>query len=168
MNNDNTVEVITGKIKWYNQDKGFGFIISPDIDRDIFLHFSSLDKAGFKNIDTNDQVVCEISYGPHGLQVIKILEIKFAEKEKWIPPAFLGRGDVYNPDIIEMSGEVKWFNPMKGFGFILPDDNGLDIFFHACILNGAGYDFIDPGVRVAIKVVNTKKGREAREMVILG
>ena len=59
------------------------------------------------------------------------------------------------------NGTVKWFNPTKGFGFIVPDDGGKDVFVHISILRPSGIAHLPEGQAVVMRVVETPKGREA-------
>ena len=55
----------TGTVKWFNPEKGFGFISQPS-GPDVFVHFSAIEGAGYRNLDENDQVEFEITSGPKG------------------------------------------------------------------------------------------------------
>jgi CspA family cold shock protein len=66
-----------------------------------------------------------------------------------------------------VEGAVKWFNPDKGFGFVGCEDGGKDVFVHASIVERAGLRSLDEGQRVAMKVVQTQKGREAISVALL-
>jgi CspA family cold shock protein len=57
--------VATGTVKWFNPDKGFGFISQPS-GPDVFVHFSAIEGAGYRNLDENDKVEFEITSGPKG------------------------------------------------------------------------------------------------------
>jgi cold shock protein len=59
--------VTTGTVKWFNPDKGFGFITREDGD-DVFVHFSAIQGEGFKNLDENQKVEFDVTQGPKGLQ----------------------------------------------------------------------------------------------------
>ena len=63
-------------------------------------------------------------------------------------------------------GTVKWFNDAKGFGF-LAQDGGKDVFVHISVLQSAGMGPLTDGQRVAMKIVETPKGREAVEISLL-
>lgn len=61
----------TGKVKWFNEQKGFGFISRDDGD-DVFVHFSEINSAGFKTLAENQEVSFEIKEGPKGLQAANV------------------------------------------------------------------------------------------------
>jgi CspA family cold shock protein len=163
------IERIESKVKWYNPEKGYGFLVPEDETTDIFMHFSVLDAAGCRRVEEGDSIVCDIGPGKRGRQVLRVLEVKFAARDHRFAPALLGpRAPSFDPDTLEdVEGEVKWFNPSKGFGFIYPDDGGRDIFLHASVLRAAGYESLEPGVRVVIKVSSSERGREARILTIM-
>ncbi len=55
-----------GTVKWFNADKGFGFITQEDGGPDLFVHFSAIEGAGYRNLDENDKVEFEVTSGPKG------------------------------------------------------------------------------------------------------
>ena len=61
-----------GRVKWFNEKKGFGFI-SEDDGNDIFVHFSAIKRDGFKSLDEGDEVEFEVSQGPKGLQATNVV-----------------------------------------------------------------------------------------------
>ena len=60
-----------GRVKWFNEKKGYGFI-SRDDGSDVFVHFSSIKKDGFKTLYEGDEVEFEVSQGPKGLQATDV------------------------------------------------------------------------------------------------
>ena len=64
----------TGKVKWFNERKGFGFISRDDGD-DVFVHFSEISSAGFKTLAENQEVSFEITEGPKGLQATNVVAL---------------------------------------------------------------------------------------------
>jgi CspA family cold shock protein len=61
-----------GRVKWFNEKKGFGFI-SKDDGNDVFVHFSAIRRDGFKSLDEGDEVEFEVSQGPKGLQATNVV-----------------------------------------------------------------------------------------------
>ena len=61
-----------GRVKWFNEKKGFGFISKDDGD-DVFVHFSAIKRDGFKSLDEGDEVEFEVSQGPKGLQATNVV-----------------------------------------------------------------------------------------------
>ncbi|HBD9410839.1 TPA: cold-shock protein [Legionella pneumophila] len=64
-------------------------------------------------------------------------------------------------------GEVKWFNNAKGWGFIIPEGGGEDIFVHFSSIHGNGYKTLVPGQAVTYDVVNGERGLHASNVVAL-
>ncbi len=63
-----------GRVKWFNEKKGFGFI-SRDDGNDVFVHFSAIKRDGFKSLYEGDEVEFEVSQGPKGLQATNVVVI---------------------------------------------------------------------------------------------
>jgi CspA family cold shock protein len=62
----------TGVVKWFNADKGFGFITPDDGGADVFAHFSAISASGFRSLDENQKVEFEVTQGQKGLQAENI------------------------------------------------------------------------------------------------
>ena len=62
----------TGTVKWFNADKGFGFIAPDDGGQDLFAHFSSISSSGFRTLDENQKVEFDVEQGQKGLQAANI------------------------------------------------------------------------------------------------
>jgi CspA family cold shock protein len=65
---------ITGRVKWFNDAKGFGFI-ERDGGPDVFVHYSAIQADGFRSLKENDQVEFEVREGPKGLQAANVLKV---------------------------------------------------------------------------------------------
>ena len=65
----------TGVVKWFNADKGFGFISPEDGSADVFAHFSAINSGGFRSLEENQRVQFEVQQGPKGLQAANIIVI---------------------------------------------------------------------------------------------
>ena len=78
---ENASECIEAKVKWYNSEKGYGFLVEENGRGDIFLHFSALDAAGCRRVDPGDVVICNIGSGKNGRQVHQIVGIKVSQEK---------------------------------------------------------------------------------------
>ncbi|WP_405643373.1 cold-shock protein [Streptomyces uncialis] len=66
----------TGTVKWFNADKGFGFIQQDDGGADVFVHFSAIDADGYRSLDENQRVEYDVSQGPKGPQAERVVPIR--------------------------------------------------------------------------------------------
>jgi CspA family cold shock protein len=63
-----------GKVKWFNNQKGYGFI-TPESGKDVFVHFSAIQGDGYKSLQEGDEVEFEIEQGPKGEQATKVVKV---------------------------------------------------------------------------------------------
>jgi cold shock protein len=150
---------VRASVKWFNAIKGFGFVTPGDGSPDAFLHVSALRRAGFEDVPQGTEVLCEIVQGPKGPQVARILEV--AEGSAAMPD------EPFADEGTTIGGSVKWFRPEKGFGFVVADDGGKDVFVHKSVLRRCGLQTLEDGKRVTMAVANGAKGREATWISII-
>ncbi len=151
-------------VKWYNADKGFGFVQLADGSGDAFLHVSVVERSGRDSIPPGATLAVRAGQGPKGPQVSEILSVDSSTAQQEPPRRARPERPMYPPTdraAVEESGTVKWYNAMKGFGFIASDRGGKDIFVHASALERAGITGLTEGQRVAVDVIDGRKGREA-------
>lgn len=67
-----SVVEMKGKVKWFNNAKGFGFVIVEGVDEDLFAHYSTIRMDGYKTLKAGQPVTCEVVQGPRGLHAINI------------------------------------------------------------------------------------------------
>jgi len=153
-------------VKWFNAEKGFGFVEVEGGSGDAFLHVSVLQRAGADSVAPGAQLRVRVGPGQKGQQVTEVLEIK----EGTAPPppqrsGGFGGGPRFTPPPPgsgeEMRGIVKWYNPTKGFGFVTPESGGKDVFIHATALERSGMPPLAEGQTVTMTVVQGRKGPEA-------
>ena len=156
---------VRATVKWYNPDKGFGFVMLTDGSGDAFLHVSVVERGGHANVPPGATLEVRAGPGPKGPQVTEILSVDASTAGQEQPRRARPDRPEYQPSAdrptVEETGVVKWYNAMKGFGFIGPDRGGKDIFVHATALERSGIMGLAEGQRVAVDVANGQKGPEA-------
>ena len=75
---------------------------------------------------------------------------------------YIQRGEEIKPDVFEVSGTVKWFDPSKGYGFIAPDEDLPDVLLHVTCLRRAGFQTAYEGARAVCEVVRSSEGSAGR------
>lgn len=63
---------VTGTVKWFNRDKGYGFIVRDDGEKDVFVHYSAIEGSGIRNLDEGDKVRFEVESSPKGPQAVRV------------------------------------------------------------------------------------------------
>ena len=152
-------------VKWYNPDKGFGFVELADGSGDAFLHVSVVERGGHGSVPPGATLEVRAAPGSKGPQVTEIISVDASTALQEQPrrprperPAYPSSADRAT---VEELGTVKWYNATKGFGFVAADRGGKDIFVHASALERTGIMGLAEGQRVAIDVADGQKGPEA-------
>ncbi len=171
---------LSGKIKWFNRSKGFGFIVPEDGTSDIFLPLAVLERSGFGEAPDGASVTFEWVQGPKGRAATQVLQLDASTAQPRPPREggggggggrFRQRDDSYGNESSgpteALDGVVKWYDPARGFGFILPNDGGKDIFVHVTALRRSGLDGLEPGQPVRMMVAQARRGREASSIQLL-
>ena len=164
---------VVATVKWFNPVKGFGFLTPADGSPDIFCHVSSVSRAGFDTLPEGATVTCEIEQGRQGMQVWQIHAVDTSTaaagptRSGRPPRGDYGhlhgeRGPASGRRVVAM---VKWFNPAKGFGFLVPDDGSPDVFCHASAVQDAGFDTLLEGATVTCEVAEGGRGPAVSSIV---
>jgi CspA family cold shock protein len=155
---------LTGVIKWFDVSKGYGFIVPDNGMPDILLHVTCLRRDGFQVAYEGARVVVEVLQRPRGLQAFHILSMdeSTAVHPAQLPPA---RTHV---TVTATSGleraQVKWFNRLRGFGFLTRGEGTPDIFVHMETLRRFGLTELRPGQFVLVRFGPGPKGLMATEV----
>ena len=157
---------VVAVVKWFRADKGYGFIGVDDGRGDAFLHIKALRSLGVDTAPMGATVRVQLVDSPRGRQVARVLELdsSSALTPAWRQPDGASRGSQGRDCPVEVTGKVKWFDEVRGFGFVLGDDFGRDVFVHCSILGRTGIDRLEEGQTVTMQVIETVKGRQAVEI----
>jgi CspA family cold shock protein len=160
----------SGKVKWYNATKGFGFIEPDDGGSDVFVHVSAVERAGLSSLQEGQPVNFELERDRRsGKTSAGNLEVTgeappsasrgggggfgggggggYGAPRAPRPPRGPSPGDRMSSG--SGAGTVKWFNTTKGFGFIQPNDGGGDVFVHISAVEQAGLRGLNEGQTVS-------------------
>ena len=152
-------------VKWFKSDKGFGFVELADGTGDAFLHATALGRIGVTAVQPGETLEVRVSPGQRGPQVTEVISVDSSTAVAVRPPRTGGfRPSSDRPTLeatMQETGMVKWYNATKGFGFIVRDGGGKDVFVHASALQRAGITALDEGQRVVVDIAEGQKGPEA-------
>ena len=161
---------IVGRVKWFDATRGFGFLVSDELEGDILLHFSVLRDHGRRSIPEGATVTCLASRQERGLQAHKVLDIDLSSA---LPlPAKPSISTAERADrraLAEAAGEfelveVKWFNRVRGYGFVNRSGDGSDVFVHMETVREAGLSELEPGDSLRARIAASGKGLTAVEL----
>jgi CspA family cold shock protein len=155
---------ISGAIKWFDVSKGYGFVVPDDGGADILLHVTTLRRSGFQTAYEGARVVCEAQKRAKGMQVFRVVAI---DESTAIHPAQSASARTH-AQVTPSSGYeiaiVKWFNRVKGFGFLTRGEGTDDIFLHMETVRRYGLAELKPGDSVLVRYGDGPKGLMATEV----
>jgi CspA family cold shock protein len=154
---------VRGVVKWFNPDKGFGFVELSDGSGDAFLHGSLLAQSGINAVQPGETVEVRVGPGHNGPHVTEIISVDSSTAVPATPrsnfEATTSNGSS-SGTAVEETGTVKWFNSDRGYGFVALD-GGKDVFVHVSALERSGLTGLAEGQPVIVDVVEGRKGLEA-------
>jgi cold shock protein len=155
---------LSGTIKWFDVSKGYGFIVPDNGMPDVLLHVICLRRDGFQVAYEGARIVAEVLQRPRGLQVFRIISM---DESTAIHPAQMPPPRTH-VTVTPTSGleraQVKWFNRLRGFGFLTRGEGTPDIFVHMETLRRYGMAELRPGQFVLVRYGTGPKGLMAAEV----
>jgi CspA family cold shock protein len=170
--NEPEMEAIIGRVKWFDATRGFGFLVSEQVDGDVLLHFSVLREHGRRSVPEGATIECVPVRLDRGLQAKRVLAIDTSTAlpqpmrssipvtERADRRALADSAGAFEPV------EVKWFNRVRGYGFVKrPDEvGGEDVFVHMETVRISHLPELQPGQHLEARIAPSGKGLTAVEL----
>jgi cold shock protein len=153
---------LSGRVKWFDPVKGFGFVVADEGGPDILLHANVLRNFGQSSVADNAGIEITVQETARGVQALEVHLIEPPKSDASPALADLDeQGAFSDADVALEPARVKWFDKAKGFGFANVFGRDEDIFVHVEVLRRSGFADLQPGEAIGIKVVDGKRGRMA-------
>jgi cold shock protein len=163
---EEVMQIVHGRVKWFDPTKGFGFIVSDDAEVDILLHANVLRNYGQGSVADGAGITVRVQKTQRGVQAVEVLRIDPPEGVAF--PLADEAGQMVAADIAALPLEparVKWFDKGKGFGFANVFSRSEDVFIHAEVLRVSGFADLVAGEAVALRIIEGRRGRMAVQVL---
>lgn len=158
--------IVRGTIKWFDPVRGYGFMVPSAGDgTDVLVHFSLVRELGRRTLPEGATLTCIVVARDRGRQARKIIDCDLTTAvgpdpetaaaraaDRVNPQAMLAAAGPFEPAI------VKWFNRLKGYGFVVRPGSTEDIFIHMETVRRAGLGELQPGQALEVRVAPGHKG----------
>jgi CspA family cold shock protein len=156
---------VSGRVKWFDPSKGFGFVVADEGGPDILLHANVLRNFGQSSVADAAGITIIVQETARGIQAVEVVRI-----EPPVADGGVGRqedqkggglGEEVDLSLPRLPARVKWFDKTKGFGFANVFGRPEDVFLHIEVLRRSGLADLQPGEAVTLRVVDGARGRMA-------
>jgi CspA family cold shock protein len=157
--------LVTGRVKWYDAEKGYGFVTPADAGPDVMVHVQCVRAAGLSDLAEGGVVSMVVVRGERGLQateLVSVIEAADPAPDRSDRPTEIAARAAPEGDFVP--ARVKWFNKQKGFGFVNVFRSADDIFVHMETLRKFGMGDLQPGEAVCVRLVTGPRGAMAGEI----
>jgi CspA family cold shock protein len=163
---EEVMQIVHGRVKWFDPSKGFGFIVSEESTSDILLHANVLRNFGQGSVADGAGIVVRVQKTQRGVQAVEVVRIDPPEGVAF--PLGEETGTLLSEDIQAIAMEparVKWFDKGKGFGFANVFGRPEDVFVHVEVVRHSGFADLQSGEAVGLRVIEGRRGRMAVQVV---
>ena len=174
-------ENVTGRLKWFNKTKGYGFVTIEGEDGDAFMHATQVAVESIKDLNPGTTLVCDLAKSARGLVVATIHSL---DGSTGVPehsgghagdnggssgasdaPMDLNMAD--KADLETVEGILKFYNANSGYGFMLPDGGSEDVFLPGRVIVAAGLRNLQPDTRIRVEARRSVKGLQAESIELI-
>jgi cold shock protein len=154
---------VEGEVKWFDPVRGFGFIISATGGPDILLHANVLRNYGQSSVVEGTIITVRVQETERGIQAVEVVNIQSRVREDGVA---LDDIEIEDYSHIEMEpARVKWFDKVKGFGFVNVHGVSEDVFVHMDVLRRSGFAELQPGEAISVRLGESDRGAMALEVL---
>ncbi len=163
---DIDVQILHGRVKWFDPTKGFGFIVAEGSATDVLLHANVLRNFGQSSVADGAGITVKVQQTPRGVQAVEVVKIEpppggsfpLSEETALVSPEELAALPLE-------PARMKWFDKGKGFGFANVFGREEDVFVHVEVLRHSGFADLSAGEAVCLRIVEGKRGRMAVQVL---
>lgn len=169
------------RVKWFNPEKGFGFVELTGGSGEAFLHIRPVEAAGHTALEPGTTLLVKVGPGQKGPQVNEVLSVDASTASPEPPRRGSQAGQRRSDDFSRQGaprhggremearpvsappttvGTIKWFDAAKGYGFVSVEGESKDLFLHISAVERAGLGALTEGQPVLVSIVEGRKGRE--------